>query len=132
MLYRFLNKGMKVEQTSGWRENLAAAAREAAFTFPSIDLILNEAHGRVAAAYPHLVRGVAGSGKTTVLAKNYARMLDRKLNSAQLDLYRTAPEKHYAIICFNRALVPLLERAVQDAFQELTYGQLPHAWRFVT
>ncbi len=73
---------------------------------------------------PHLVRGVAGSGKTTVLVKNFVRMLDRKLNSAQLNLY-DAPEQRYAVICFNQSLVPLLHRTVQDAFRELTREELP-------
>lgn len=74
---------------------------------------------------PQLVRGVAGSGKTAVLVKNFANMLDRKLNTGQMTFGEQSDCKRFLIICFNHSLVPLLKQKLKDAFYELTYQDLP-------
>jgi len=84
------------------------------------DLIEAEFDGR-----PQLIRGVAGSGKSIVLVKNLANMLDRKLNLKQLSLDLQAPPRRFAIVCFNRSLVPFLKRRFEESFRELTYRDPP-------
>lgn len=74
---------------------------------------------------PQLVRGVAGSGKTAVLVKNLANMLDRKSMSEQLRFDRDTHQKRFLIVCFNRSLVPLLRQKFEDAYRELTYQDPP-------
>lgn len=69
--------------------------------------------------FPRIIRGVAGSGKSVVLANLVARYLHRKLGS--LD-EASLPEMDVsvAITCFNRALVDFLKRKVRTAFREQT------------
>ena len=74
---------------------------------------------------PQLVRGVAGSGKTAVLIKNFANMLDRKLNMGQMTFGEQLNHKRFLIVCFNHSLVPLLRQKLEDAFHELTHQSLP-------
>ncbi len=68
--------------------------------------------------HPQLIRGVAGSGKTIVLANNAARFVKRRL-SRPTDLF--APEKRkqprIGIICFNRSLVSFIKQKVQQVFK---------------
>lgn len=54
----------------------------------------------------YLVRGVAGSGKTFVLANWVARML------------REEPGAHLLVSFFNKALTPLVEKLVRKALEE--------------
>lgn len=54
----------------------------------------------------YLVRGVAGSGKTFVLANWVARML------------RDEPRAHVLVSFFNKALTPLVEKLVRKALEE--------------
>ncbi|MCB0109888.1 MAG: hypothetical protein KDE53_28390, partial [Caldilineaceae bacterium] len=58
--------------------------------------------------FPRLIRGVAGSGKTVVLAELAARFL-----------HRHYPEERVCIgvTCFNRALVPFLAQKIAVAWQ---------------
>jgi superfamily I DNA and RNA helicase len=63
---------------------------------------------------PRLVRGVAGSGKTVVLANMVARFMTR-----QLDMFESNNNR-VAVICFNRSLVPMLRRKLQAAYTEKT------------
>ena len=66
-----------------------------------------------------LVRGVAGSGKSVVLANQVARFLHRRLKS--LDEGATAvPETMIAVTCFNHALVEFLKRKIRTAYREQT------------
>jgi len=69
--------------------------------------------------FPRLIRGVAGSGKSVVLAKLVARYLHRKLES--LDNVRLPEtEVSIAVTCFNRALVDFLRQKIRTAFREQT------------
>lgn len=70
---------------------------------------------------PQLIRGVAGSGKSIVLVKNLVNMIDRYENSGQLSLLPSGIKKRFAIVCFNRTLVPFLQRKFEQAYQELTH-----------
>ena len=74
---------------------------------------------------PQLIRGVAGSGKSIVLVKNLVNLLDRTLNQGQLSLGHTGPSKRFAIVCFNRSLVPFLKRRFEESFCELTFRNPP-------
>lgn len=74
---------------------------------------------------PRLVRGVAGSGKSVVLANQVARYLKRAM-SLPKDLFDDDPKPpRVAVVCFNRALVPLLEQRIADAYMQLTSKSVP-------
>lgn len=78
--------------------------------------------------HPFLVRGVAGSGKSIVLANQVARTIYRheKLHS-QLALFEEHqhPLPKIGVICFNRSLVALLRDRIARAYQALTGTDLP-------
>ena len=78
------------------------------------------------AGSPRLIRGVAGSGKSVVLANQVARYLKRELAQPR-DLFAEPNPTPFrvAVVCFNRSLVPLLERRVAEAYQQLTQKELP-------
>ncbi|PJF44951.1 MAG: hypothetical protein CUN55_01395 [Phototrophicales bacterium] len=71
---------------------------------------------------PYLVRGVAGSGKSIVLANQVARYLHRHAKQ-QLSLFDddVPPPPKIAVVCFNRSLVPLLRDRIQRAYAGLSY-----------
>lgn len=72
---------------------------------------------------PFLVRGVAGSGKSIVLANQVARTLYRhQQQRSQLTLFEDMqhPLPTIGVICFNRSLVPLLQERISRAYQALT------------
>lgn len=71
---------------------------------------------------PRLIRGVAGSGKSVVLANMVARYIHRRLNSLEMPLF---PEQGISICvtCFNRALVEFLRQKIRMAYQEQTLEQ---------
>lgn len=71
---------------------------------------------------PRLVRGVAGSGKTIVLANNLARRLQRSLQ--QQGLFEESGPR-LLVVCNNRSLVPFLEKKIALAFQQRTGRPLP-------
>ena len=76
---------------------------------------------------PRLVRGVAGSGKTVVLANNLARRLERTLPAADgLPSLPTAtrPPRLLAV-CFNRTLAPYVRRRVEAAYRQRTGRDVP-------
>lgn len=79
--------------------------------------------------YPFLVRGVAGSGKSIVLANQVARTLYRQRKARlQLSLFEdnNAPAPKIGVVCFNRSLVALLKARIQRAYTALTgEGILP-------
>lgn len=58
--------------------------------------------------FPRLIRGVAGSGKTVVLAELVARYLQRRGN---------IPLPHVGVTCFNRTLVPFLRQKIEVAWR---------------
>ena len=75
---------------------------------------------------PRLIRGVAGSGKTIVLANNLARRLQRSHGSKTLFAEEVPPERLLAV-CNNRSLVPFLEKKIGLAFQQRTGHPLPES-----
>jgi hypothetical protein len=68
---------------------------------------------------PRLIRGVAGSGKSVVLANIVARYLHRHLSSLEIPLF---PEQgvSIAVTCYNRALVEFLKQKIRLAYKEQT------------
>lgn len=68
---------------------------------------------------PRLIRGVAGSGKSIVLANLVARYLSR-----QRDLFDADDRAdRVAVLCFNRSLVSMLRRKIEAAYSGRTGGQ---------
>ncbi len=73
---------------------------------------------------PRLIRGVAGSGKTIVLANNLARRLQRL--QVENDLFKdSSPAPRILAVCNNRSLVPFLEKKIGLAYQQRTGQPLP-------
>ena len=85
------------------------------------------------AGSPRLVRGVAGSGKSVVLANQVARFIKRELARPQ-DLFDPAPRSplRVGVVCFNRALAPFLERKIREADDQQTQRALPEGVLTVT
>ncbi len=81
---------------------------------------------------PRLVRGVAGSGKTVVLATQAARMVER-LHKGTRDLFedRLQPLPVLAV-CFNRTLVPFIRERIEIAYFQRTAELLPQNSILVT
>lgn len=74
---------------------------------------------------PRLIRGVAGSGKTIVLANNLARRVQRMLNEGNT-LFDDAPQKpRFLVVCFNRTLVPFIKKKLDVAYRQRTGASLP-------
>jgi len=75
---------------------------------------------------PRLVRGVAGSGKTIVLANNLARRAKRILLEMSADLFGARPPRpRIAAICFNRTLAPFIKAKIAVAYEQRTGQALP-------
>jgi superfamily I DNA and RNA helicase len=76
--------------------------------------------------FPRLIRGVAGSGKTIVLANLVARLLNREKNTNP-SLFDDFENGHLkiAVICFNRALVSFLRQKIKDAYKQQTFEDVP-------
>jgi superfamily I DNA and RNA helicase len=82
--------------------------------------------------YPRLIRGVAGSGKSVVLANLAARYLNRQLNRSQ-DMFDIGNRDiHIGVLCFNRALVPFLRGKIGDAYKQQTLAEMPAKYVNVT
>lgn len=73
-------------------------------------------------AGPRLIRGVAGSGKTIVLANNLARRIQR--HSQERGLFEEQPPRILAV-CNNRSLVPFLKKKIALAYEQRTGDLLP-------
>lgn len=73
---------------------------------------------------PRLVRGVAGSGKTIVLANNLARRVHRSIRKQQ-SLFETHRTQRIAAVCFNRTLAPFLKKKIDIAFRQRTGRAMP-------
>ncbi len=69
--------------------------------------------------FPRVVRGVAGSGKTVVLAELVARYLYRKLPAFD-NLLLPEADVSIAVTCFNQTLVDFLKRKIQTAYKMQT------------
>ena len=75
---------------------------------------------------PRLVRGVAGSGKTVVLANNIARRVERMLIAASEGLFGASPERPRLLaVCFNRTLAPFIEKKINIAFEQRNGRPVP-------
>ena len=73
---------------------------------------------------PRLVRGVAGSGKTIVLANNLARRLQRTHRARSL-FADELPAERLLVVCNNRSLVPFLAKKIGLAYGQRTGAPLP-------
>jgi hypothetical protein len=71
----------------------------------------------------YLVRGVAGSGKSVVLANNVARLV-RDRETLQQDLFEEPRALRIGVVCFNRALVPFLREKMSLAYSQFTGERL--------
>lgn len=73
---------------------------------------------------PRIIRGVAGSGKTVVLAamasRCFGRIQKRSINMFEED----QPKPRIAVLCFNRSLVKLLRDKIQKAYLQQTGEEL--------
>jgi hypothetical protein len=65
----------------------------------------------------YLIRGVAGSGKSVVLANNVARLV-RDHDAPQQDLFEKPRANRIGVVCFNRALVPFLREKMSLAYSQ--------------
>lgn len=79
------------------------------------------------AGFPRLIRGVAGSGKTVVLANLAARLLNREKGRTPelFDEAAAARPLKIAVICFNRSLVSFLRQKIKDAYKQQTFEDIP-------
>jgi superfamily I DNA and RNA helicase len=78
-----------------------------------------------AGEHPRLIRGVAGSGKTVVLAEMVARLVKRRMVQPD-DMFSSPSSKpRIAVVCFNRSLVQFLQRKIRDSYKQLTLESLP-------
>lgn len=69
--------------------------------------------------FPRVIRGVAGSGKSIVLAELAARYLHRQLPLFD-SLALPEADTSLAVTCFNRTLVEFLKRKIQGAYHVQT------------
>jgi superfamily I DNA and RNA helicase len=81
---------------------------------------------------PRLLRGVAGSGKTVVLATQVARMVER-LYKGQSELFNSESKPFPILaVCFNRTLVPFIREKIETAYRQRTGDDLPDDSIYVT
>ncbi len=81
---------------------------------------------------PRLVRGVAGCGKTVVLAAQVARMIER-LQTKTRDLFdANATIPPILAVCFNRTLVPFIRQRIEIAYRQRTGEEVPEKAVVVT
>jgi hypothetical protein len=80
---------------------------------------------------PRLVRGVAGSGKTIVLATQAARMLER-LHKRPRFLFEEDSTPSVLVVCFNRTLVPFIQQRIEMAYEQRAAETLPDGLLTVT
>jgi hypothetical protein len=70
--------------------------------------------------HPHVVRGVAGSGKTVVLAVNLARLVQRWRDPDSFHFENPGRPKRVLVVCYNRALAPFVLEKIRQAFRQRT------------
>ena len=74
---------------------------------------------------PRLVRGVAGSGKTMVLAAQAARLIEQT-QQGTIDLFNGSRRPPAVLaVCFNRTLVPFIRDRIELAYRQRTNERLP-------
>ena len=74
---------------------------------------------------PRLVRGVAGSGKTIVLATNLARRLSRARGDGEPLFEEIKERPRLLAVCYNRTLVPFIRQKIDVAYRQRTGRPLP-------
>jgi hypothetical protein len=74
---------------------------------------------------PRLIRGVAGSGKTIVLANNLARRLQRTHGTEELLFAAPMGNPKYLAVCYNRTLAPFIQEKISVSYQQKTGKNLP-------
>ena len=74
---------------------------------------------------PRLIRGVAGSGKTIVLANNLARCFQRSHRSEQLLFVELMSKPKILAVCYNRTLAPFIQEKISISYQQRTGKNLP-------
>jgi superfamily I DNA and RNA helicase len=103
------NLGQKIDQMEAQQRTLSLAQQEL---------------GRLDTwGHPFLVRGVAGSGKSSVLAYQAAWAVRRQeLLHQQLPLFPTdqQPWPKMAVVGLSRTLMPLLQQMIHAAYQEIS------------
>ncbi|MGN6368663.1 MAG: ATP-binding domain-containing protein [Phycisphaerae bacterium] len=78
-----------------------------------------------------LFRGVAGSGKSVMLALNAAHLLLLHRRE-QPSLFTPAPAQRILVTCFNRALVPYLRGKIEERFARISWDAPTDAELVVT
>lgn len=115
---RCARKELSEESLGSWLDELAMADKR--LSAEQQELSRLEVRG-----HPRIIRGVAGSGKTVVLANMAARYVKRCL-AQQGALFGEQPRPpKVAVVCFNRALVSLIREKIQDAYKEQTQETIP-------
>ena len=70
-----------------------------------------------------LFRGVAGSGKSVMLALSVAHTLVKNREDRQADLFQTVGPRKVLVVCFNRTLVHYLRDRINDRFGRLAWDK---------
>jgi len=78
-----------------------------------------------------LFRGVAGSGKSIMLAMSVAKTLAASA-TAPAGLFGKQPTARVLVVCFNRTLVHYLRSKIEDRYGRLTWDTPPKDWLTVT
>lgn len=74
---------------------------------------------------PRLVRGVAGSGKTVVLATQIARLVEGIDGETDALFGEGTAALPILAVCFNRTLVPFIRDRIEAAYRQRTGDALP-------
>jgi len=74
---------------------------------------------------PRLIRGVAGSGKTIVLANNLARWLQRSHRSEELLFVELMSKPKLLAVCYNRTLASFIQEKISTSYEQRTGKSLP-------
>jgi superfamily I DNA and RNA helicase len=94
--------------------SIGGMIEEAEGTEKNLSLEQQELSRLPVGGHPRVVRGVAGSGKSIVLANMVARYLRRRFAESSENLELKKPR--VGVVCFNRSLVPFLVAKIRDAF----------------
>jgi superfamily I DNA and RNA helicase len=79
-----------------------------------------------------LFRGVAGSGKSVLLALNAAHATYQLTHYTGDMFSRPAHRPRVLVLCFNRTLTFYLRQRIEDRYKFLTYSDLPGDYLTVT
>ncbi len=79
-----------------------------------------------------LFRGVAGSGKSVLLALNAAHAIYQLTHYTGDMFSRPAHHPRVLVLCFNRTLTFYLRQRIEDRYKSLTYSDLPGDYLTVT